>query len=229
MCIRDRFSIQHEKSWLVDDEILLFGSHNGTANSLLNCEENLGAVCDAGVVARASAHFEEVWAVSRPVDESDTRLAAAKVRARARSQEDPLEDRGEGAYQLPPPRPCQRGRSLTLKGTEFYDVASRSRSASLKAQGRPASDDRGRTFRPEAAQKVQPDIAARMQRLLKSGVLEDIANASSGPAARTRPGCADGDAQSAAGRGLSTSSRGTASSAAGLGAGLATSGHRGLP
>ena len=54
------FSIQHEKSWLVDAAILLFGSHNGTANSLLNCEENLGAVCDAGVVARASAHFEEV-------------------------------------------------------------------------------------------------------------------------------------------------------------------------
>ena len=221
------FSIQHEKSWLVDNALYLFGSHNGTSNSLLNCEENLGAVCDAGVVARASAHFDDVWAASRPIDENDAKLASAKVRARAKSQEGLPDVRGEGEYQLPPPRTLRRGRSLTLRGTEFHDVPSRSRSASPVAPNGLADDSQEPVRRPVTAKKVQSDTAARMQRLLKSGVLEDIMTAGSGSASCPRPGGADGDAPLAAALGSSSASRGTSTSVASLSAGSAISGPRG--
>ena len=50
-------SAQHEKTWLIDQQLYLCGSANGTHNSLHNCEEALLATTVSDVVREATAHF----------------------------------------------------------------------------------------------------------------------------------------------------------------------------
>ena len=124
--VRHAFSYMHEKAWLIDGILYVFGSANGTKNSAGNCEENCGFFSIKSVVDEAAARFEEGWERATPIDASaladverckERRRSKSASRARSHSNvrgaiEDQRSADGVGAPErynigsVPPARSC---------------------------------------------------------------------------------------------------------------------------
>ena len=55
------YSVIHEKTWILDDIVMLTGSHNLTRHSARNNRENIVVNFDAHDVTRARARFGSLW------------------------------------------------------------------------------------------------------------------------------------------------------------------------
>jgi len=91
---RASWAIQHEKTLLADGGLLLLGSHNFSANSAGNCEENSILTQIEDTVNAYQTHFEDIWELSGGTEEltmDDVRDAretkARQTIARSRSSE----------------------------------------------------------------------------------------------------------------------------------------------
>ena len=74
------FSVIHEKTWILDDVIVMTGSHNLTHHSARHNRENLVVIAEAQSVTRERARFRELWTnESKPASISDEDLAGCDL------------------------------------------------------------------------------------------------------------------------------------------------------
>jgi len=75
-------SAQHQKSWLIDGGMLLYGSHNLSKNSARNCDELLSATCVKSACDDFASHFEWLWDRSLAVEKQELRSLIAQHHAK---------------------------------------------------------------------------------------------------------------------------------------------------
>ena len=93
-------SAQHQKTWLIDGGLLLYGSHNLSKNSARNADELLSATCVKSACDDFADHFEWLWDRSIAVEKQELRSLIAQHHANK-------QDRAEE-------RVLERQRSLSL-------------------------------------------------------------------------------------------------------------------
>ena len=125
-----RSELLHEKSWLIDEAVVVVGSANATYNSMELCREIMLTITDPEVVALQATHFDELWAASSDVESALTRLATPPVPSRPYGS-GPGAPRGRSVIpgqSYSPPVPGLEG--------EATPVMRRTRSAESSAVGR---------------------------------------------------------------------------------------------
>ena len=55
------YALSHEKSWLIDDEMVIFGSMNATGNSMDRCDEMSGFFRAEHQVNLHAQRFIDTW------------------------------------------------------------------------------------------------------------------------------------------------------------------------
>ena len=71
-------SIQHEKSWMFDNRIIVTGSMNLTTNSATHCEENVCITREVGAVEAFRAHYVWIFGDARDVTQDELEMAQQK-------------------------------------------------------------------------------------------------------------------------------------------------------
>ena len=84
------YSLQHAKTWIIDEELLLVASMNATGNSVGNCEEVGIFLRTRREVEKAVGHFMKIWEDSSPVVAEminlDRSRSVSKTRSPSRSR-----------------------------------------------------------------------------------------------------------------------------------------------
>ena len=148
---RNSFSLIHEKTWILDDVIVLTGSHNLSHHSARYNRENLVIIAEDHAVLRERARFRDLWSSdATPAEASDSwieerdievdsvglscHFGPAALRASPRSRRSRSESRSQSAARSSgSSRPAGEAEAVDAKPVS--EPKSKGKSSRKRAQG----------------------------------------------------------------------------------------------